>query len=131
MSVLIASRVRWAGRRGRPGKSVSAAAAPCPQGYRVPTPMGVKVVKFEPTPNPNAVKCLLDGPLPGGAGVLRSFLSVREAVDDPLASALFAIEGVTTLLISERWITVNKASDADFEPIKRQVRAVLAGVSVP
>ena len=93
--------------------------------------MSLKVVKFEPTPNPNAVKCLLSGPLPGGAGVLRSFLSVREAVDDPLASELFAIKGVTTLLISERWITVNKAPGADFGPIKRQVRAVLAGVKVP
>ena len=93
--------------------------------------MSLKVVKFEPTPNPNAVKCLLDGPLPGGAGVLRSFLSAREAADDPLASALFAIAGVTTVLIAERWITVNKAPGADFGPIKRQVRAVLAGAKVP
>ncbi len=93
--------------------------------------MSLQVVKFEPTPNPNAVKCLLDGPMPGSAGMLRSFRSAGEAAGDPLASALFAIEGVTTLLIAQRWITVNKDPGADFGPIKRQVRAVLAGAKVP
>ena len=87
--------------------------------------MSAKVMKFEATPNPNAVKCVIRGDLPG-AGSIRSYFSADQAASDPLAERLFAIPGVTNLLITQEWITVNKAADADWGPIKRGVRLVLA-----
>lgn len=85
-------------------------------------------MKFESTPNPNAVKCLLDHPSTGGQ--IRSYFNAEQAVSDPLAQRLFSIEGVTNLLITPDWITVNKAPDASWAPIKKAVRAVLTDASL-
>ena len=85
-------------------------------------------MKFESTPNPNAVKCLLDHP--AADGPIRSYFNADQAGSDPLAQRLFAIQGVTNLLITPAWITVNKTPDASWAPIKRAVRAVLADASL-
>jgi hypothetical protein len=83
------------------------------------------VTTFQPTPNPNALKCVLDRPLDGP---IRSFRTPADAKDDPLARELFAVPGVTTLLLSGAWLTVNKSPDAPWAPIKAGVEAVLAKV---
>src|SRR5438128_1453945 len=67
--------------------------------------MPYTVQEFQPTPNPNALKCVLDRPLPEP---IRSFRSAAEAAGDPLGSALFAVPGVTAVLLSGGWLTVNK-----------------------
>lgn len=85
-------------------------------------------MKFESTPNPNAVKCLLDNP--STEGTIRSYFNADQAKSDPLAQRLFAIQGVTNLLITPAWITVNKAPDAQWAPIKRAVTNVLADASL-
>ena len=84
--------------------------------------MAYRVTSFQPTPNPHALKCVLDRPLPDP---VRSFRRSEDAAADPLASALFAIPGVTGLLLSGGWFTVNKSPDADWSPIKNAVQAVL------
>jgi hypothetical protein len=81
------------------------------------------VTEFEPTPNPNAVKCILDAPISDRP---RSFLNRDAATGDELAERLFAIPGVTTLLMNGGWMTVNKSTDAEWPAIKRAVRRVLA-----
>lgn len=81
-----------------------------------------RITTFQPTPNPNALKCILDAPL---AGPVRSFRSAAEASADQLAGALFAIPGVTSVLISGGWLTVNKAPDMDWPKIKRAVEEVV------
>jgi len=85
--------------------------------------MGVRVIEFRGTPNPNAVKCVLDrslGPRP------RSYFRAEEAASDPVGRALFAIEGVTNVLISGDWATVSKRAEARWGPIKEGVRRVMA-----
>lgn len=84
--------------------------------------MPYTVTSFQPTPNPNALKCLLDRPMPEP---IRSFRSAAEAEADPVARALFAVPGVTSVLISGGWLAVNKAPDSPWPPIKRAVEAVL------
>lgn len=85
--------------------------------------MPYQVVEFQPTPNPNALKCILDRPLPEPA---RSFRSPAEAQSDPLAARLFAVPGVTSLLLSGEWMTVNKHPESDWPAVRRAVQDVLA-----
>lgn len=82
-----------------------------------------KVVRFQPTPNPNALKCILDAAVPEP---IRSYRGAAEAAGDPLGRGLFEVSGVTGLLISGDWIAVNKAANADWETIKAGVQGVLA-----
>ncbi len=80
------------------------------------------VKSFQPTPNPNAIKCLLDGRLENAP---RSYFKAEDARNDPLAARLFAIPGVTNLLLQPDWITVSKAPDADWKPIRLAIERVL------
>jgi len=87
----------------------------------------ISVTEFISTPNPNAVKCLLDQ---SPTRVPRSYFSAVEAKGDTLGEALFAVPGVKNLLIHDGWITVSKDADADWKAIKAAVVKVLAAVQV-
>ncbi|MBX3403318.1 MAG: NifU N-terminal domain-containing protein [Phycisphaeraceae bacterium] len=84
-----------------------------------------KVIKFLPTPNPNALKCVLDASLPEP---VRSFRRREEAESDPLGRALFSVPGVAGVLLAGEWMTINKSPDADWEPVKSGVQAALKAV---
>ncbi len=87
--------------------------------------MPYKITQFHSTPNPNAVKCVLDrvirDPGAGSAG----WRSAGAASADPTAAAILRIQGVTNLLINSDWITVGKSPDADWKTIKQEVKRVL------
>lgn len=87
--------------------------------------MGCKVVRFDPTPNPNALKCVLDGPITDAP---RSYFSRPDAerAGDALALALFDLPGVTNVLIHSDWLTVCKGPDAPWGPIKDGVKRAVA-----
>jgi Scaffold protein Nfu/NifU N terminal len=87
--------------------------------------MPFSVVEVQPTPNPNALKFLLNGPI---AEHPTSFFSAEAATSHPIASRLFAIPGVSSLLLLGDFVTVNKAADASWPPIKEKVRQVLAAI---
>jgi hypothetical protein len=84
--------------------------------------MPYSVTEFESTPNPNAVKVWLDQPVSEGP---RSFLNVHAAQADPLAAALFAEAGATTVLFNGDWLTVNKPVEQDWTAVKARIRRVL------
>ncbi len=84
--------------------------------------MGYRVKSFQETPNPNAVKCLLDRRI---ADQSRSFFKAADAAGDPLGSALFSVAGVTNVLISGDWITVSKRAEAGWREVKAGVVKVL------
>ncbi len=81
-------------------------------------------MRFETTPNPNALKCVLDAPR---AGAIISAGRAEEAGGDALALALLGIPGITRVLLHTAFITVCKEPGADWRPIKRMVRKALAG----
>jgi hypothetical protein len=85
--------------------------------------MGFRVTEIQPTPNPNAAKFVLDRPVTAQP---ISFFNSEAARDHPLATELFAIDGVTSLLLLGDFITINKSPAADWADIKRRARAVLA-----
>lgn len=88
--------------------------------------MGVRVKRFEPTPNPNAKKAVLEGAISAGP---RSFRSADEASGDALASALFGVEGVNNVLMNGDWVTIGKRDEAAWRGVERGVRDVLASAA--
>lgn len=84
--------------------------------------MPLHISAFEATPNPNAVKCIVS-PTPTDAP--RSYFSAAQAEGDPLASALFAIPGVTNVLIHTAFITLCKSPETPWPALKAAVRRVL------
>lgn len=84
--------------------------------------MGLKVIEFEDTPNPNAVKCVLSGVISERP---RSYRTAASAQGDSLAEALFAISGVTCVLICNDFVTVNKTPDAEWKAIRKAVRKLI------
>jgi NFU1 iron-sulfur cluster scaffold homolog, mitochondrial len=85
--------------------------------------MGFKVTEVQPTPNPNAVKFMLDKPI---SAQPISFFNKDQAGDHPLAQKLFAIPGVSSLLLLGDFVTVNKAAEVPWKGIAKSVEAVLA-----
>lgn len=84
--------------------------------------MPFRVTRFEPTLNPNAVKCWLDRPISDRP---RSFLSADMAREDTLAARLFAEAGATCVLFNGDWLTINKHPEADWRSVRRRIERVL------
>lgn len=85
--------------------------------------MGWTITQFHDTPNPNALKCVLDRPI---AESPKSFATPASAVGDPVAARLFAIPGVTNLLIHPTWITVNKSPETAWKTLKPAIAKAIA-----
>lgn len=85
--------------------------------------MGFKVAEIHPTPNPNALKFVLDRSV---ADQPASFFDAEAAREHPLAARLFAVPGVASLLLLGDFITVNKRPDATWAPIRKAVEQALA-----
>jgi len=85
--------------------------------------MGFEVAEIQPTPNPNAMKFVLNRRV---AEETFSFFNANAAADHPLARKLFTVPGVSSLLLLNDFITVNKRPEAKWPDIKRAVKKVLA-----
>lgn len=92
--------------------------------------MPLKIVEFQPTPNPDALKCVLAGDErrggPHADGTLRSYADAAQAEGDPLARAVLAIPGVRRVLIEKGWMTVTRRPGADWDAIRGALGRVLA-----
>lgn len=85
--------------------------------------MAFRVLDVQTTPNPNALKFILDGSCSEST---ISFLSPQQGADHPLAEKLFAIRGVASLLLLGDFITVNKQPAASWSDIRPAVEEALA-----
>jgi NFU1 iron-sulfur cluster scaffold homolog, mitochondrial len=88
--------------------------------------MGFRVLEIQPTPNPNAAKFVLDRPVTQQP---MSFFNSSAARDYPLARELFAIPGVSSLLMLGDFITINKSPDTAWDDITDRARSVLASAA--
>ena len=88
--------------------------------------MGFRVIEIQPTPNHNAAKLILDRPV---SQQPMSFFNSSAAKDYPLAQKLFAIPGVSSLLLLGDFITINKSPDAAWDDITDRARSVLSNVT--
>lgn len=83
---------------------------------------GFRVLEIQETPNPNAVKVVLDRP---ATDQPTSFLSPAAAIGHPLAGKLFKIKGVAAVLLLGDFITINKSHEAKWADIIAKARAIL------
>ena len=83
--------------------------------------MAFRVLEIQPTPNPNAAKFILDRPV---SEQPTSFLNAASAVGHPLASRLFTVPGVTSVLLLGDFVTVNKSPEAKWDDIVAGVQVV-------
>ena len=84
--------------------------------------MAFAIREFQATPNPNAMKFVLDQSVSDHP---MSFLTPAAAENHELAKQLFAIDGVTSVLLLGDFVTINKTSAAKWADIKRNVQYVL------
>ena len=84
--------------------------------------MPYRVVEVQPTPNPNAAKFILDREV---SSQPISFFSAESAINHPLAQRLFAIEGISSLLLLGDFITINKFADSDWKKITAPAKKVI------
>jgi hypothetical protein len=85
--------------------------------------MPFEVIDVQPTPNPNALKFVLNRAIVDQPA---SFFNAEAASGHPIASKLFAIGGVTSVLLLSDFVTVNKSNDVKWGPITSAVKKVLA-----
>lgn len=74
----------------------------------------------EATPNPNAVKFSVGRPVGGPTTFVPS-----KPTDDPLGSALLAIDGVTSVFMTADFVTITKDSSAAWETIVEAATPIL------
>ncbi len=85
--------------------------------------MGLRVLEVEPTPNPNALKFVLDGIV---SAEPISLADACSAGSHALAARLFEIRGVVRLLLLNDFITVSKMPEARWSAIRPKVIKTLA-----
>jgi hypothetical protein len=84
--------------------------------------MAFNVIEIQPTPNPNAAKFVLDREISERPV---SFLSPAEGAGHPLASQLFMINGVTSVLLLGDFVTINKSAGAEWKQIADKAKEIL------
>lgn len=86
--------------------------------------MPYTITSIETTPNPAARK-LIVSPAPGS---IRSFFNANSAQGDELGRAIFAVEGVTNVLIHTRFISVVAAPGTNWNSLAKKLEAALGSV---
>jgi NFU1 iron-sulfur cluster scaffold homolog, mitochondrial len=80
-------------------------------------------IRYETTPNPNALKFTLDQTVVASGS--RSFASRFEAAGDPLSSALFEITGLVGVFCMADFVTVTKDPAAAWEDLVPAIAAAI------
>lgn len=95
--------------------------------------MGFAVRETQPTPNPNAMKYVLDRVLSAepisvraGASGAAVVGSTKSSVLSTLAERLLAVPGAQAVLLVGDFVTINKSSEARWADINRKVKQILA-----
>jgi hypothetical protein len=73
-------------------------------------------VRFQATPNPNAGKFIADRRIVDGKSS-KSFHNAEQAAAEPVASALFALDGVASIFMVEDFVTVTKQPQAEWSAL--------------
>jgi hypothetical protein len=84
-------------------------------------------VRFQPTPNPNAGKFVCGRTIVEGKSS-RSFYDAAQAAADPIAAALFELDGVASIFMVEDFVTVTKQPSADWGELIPRVMETLERV---
>lgn len=78
------------------------------------------VIRIDPTPNPNAVKFSVGKPVGGPATFVAG-----QPTDNPMASSILELEGVTSIFMTADFVTISKGPEADWGAIVPGAQAIL------
>lgn len=81
------------------------------------------LIRIQATPNPNAWKFVLDKPVLNEGKA--TYASIEEADQNPLAAALFTVEGIKQVHFFQNVITITHTFDSDVETLHEAVCAVI------
>lgn len=82
----------------------------------------MNIQEIEYTPNPNAVKFIVDQQLvPAVGGRTMSFETPEDAEGVPLAETLLQMDHVETVFFAANYITISQDGDADWKELMREV----------
>jgi len=84
--------------------------------------VGFNVRQIQPTPNPNAMKFVLDGAI---SSQPISFLNAEQAAGHPLAEKLFSVQGVSHVMLLGDFVTIGKRPEAKWSQINESIKRVL------
>mgnify|MGYP002635437326 CR=1 FL=1 len=82
-----------------------------------------KILRIQPTPNPDAFQFILNGQVIG-AGT-KTFDSPEDAGDDPMAKTLFGIFGTQSIFVKENFVTVTKSDVVGWHTIMEKIGTTL------
>jgi NFU1 iron-sulfur cluster scaffold homolog, mitochondrial len=89
----------------------------------------MKVVRIEETPNPDALKFLVDGRLVQSGA--KSYDNAEAGKGDPLAEALFGLGNVNSVFYMDRFLTVTKPPQTAWDDLVPKVRETIESKAVP
>lgn len=78
----------------------------------------------QPTPNPNAMKFTANRPI--NPGPTRTYYNAGAAEADPVAKRLFALGGVTGVMLVRDFCSVNQDGTRDWDELAPAVIAILS-----
>ena len=81
------------------------------------------VIDTLPTPNPNALMFKVEVPLV--ARGTYEFRTADSAAEAPLARRLFTLDGVEQVLVTSRFVTVNKLGDLDWPELVPGIKGLI------
>jgi Fe-S cluster biogenesis protein NfuA len=84
--------------------------------------MDVKIM-IQSTPNPNALKFVLNMPVKNEGKV--TYKNVDQCKDNPLAAALFTVANISEVYFFDNYITVTQDGNADWDAIEDQIKRIV------
>ena len=82
-----------------------------------------KVLRIQPTPNPDAFQFILNGRVIGEG--TKTFESPDDAGDDPMAKALFDIFGMQSIYVKDNFVTISKSNAVGWHTIMEKIGAAI------
>lgn len=90
----------------------------------------MKISDIEYTPNPNAVKFIVDQPLTQHGASL-TYASIEEATESPLAQELLQIEHVESVYFYGTWLTVTQDGATEWRPLLKKLAVPIRAAERP
>ncbi len=87
----------------------------------------MQVLRVEPTPNPNAVKFILDGMV----GETEEYKTAADAKGHGLAESLFGIDGVETVFLNQNYVTISMSPQADWHAVHGKAHEAIQAFEAP
>jgi NFU1 iron-sulfur cluster scaffold homolog, mitochondrial len=89
----------------------------------------MKVLRLEMTPNPNAIKFVLDGPIVAiGA---RQYENAAAAEGDAVATKIFALKGVQSVFYLDTFITVDRTGPEAWDEVRGVIESAVSDLKGP